>query len=475
MALRLLAFGNRAINISIKTPRRTTTSIQTSSIPPLLCSKPFNTFAGKMSWSCQKCTFINPSSSNSVCQVCLSPISPPCALSSSSNKPSSESPRWSCKACTFLNSFKNSDCVICGTRSPPSFFDDTSLDSHLDPSVGSVFLPLRSCKRKVSNGSPEPGHSPSSKKPRPSKDCGDGDRLELGRVRVLDEANSVTVLKDDVDLPKTGSSLKVLSYNVWFREDLELQNRMRAIGSLIQLYSPDIICLQEVTPDIYDIFQRSNWWKTYRCSLSSAAASSSAYFCMQLSKLPVKSFNIRPFSNSIMGRELCTAELKVDGNKPLVVATSHLESPCPGPPKWDQMFSKERVVQANEAIDFLKENPNVIFCGDMNWDDKLDGQFPLPSGWVDVWTELKAGDNGYTYDTKSNQMLTGNRTLQKRLDRFLCNLRDFKVSSIEMVGKEAIPGLSYTKEKKVRHEVKKLELPVLPSDHYGLLLTLSAR
>ncbi|CAN1811260.1 Tyrosyl-DNA phosphodiesterase 2 [Linum perenne] len=219
---------------------------------------------------------------------------------------------------------------------------------------------------------------------------------------------------------------------------------MRAIGSLIQLYSPDIICLQ-----IYDIFQRSNWWKTYRCSLSSAAASSSAYFCMQLSKLPVKSFNIRPFSNSIMGRELCTAELKVDGNKPLVVATSHLESPCPGPPKWDQMFSKERVVQANEAIDFLKENPNVIFCGDMNWDDKLDGQFPLPSGWVDVWTELKAGDNGYTYDTK--------------------------VSSIEMVGKEAIPGLSYTKEKKVRHEVKKLELPVLPSDHYGLLLTLSAR
>ncbi|CAN1326593.1 Tyrosyl-DNA phosphodiesterase 2, partial [Linum perenne] len=280
---------------------------------------------------------------------------------------------------------------------------------------------------------------------------------------------------DDADLPKTGSSLKVLSYNVWFREDLELQNRMRAIGSLIQLHSPDIICLQEVTPDIYDIFQRSNWWKTYRCSLSSADASSSAYFCMQLSKLPVKSFNIRPFRNSIMGRELCTAELKVDGNKPLVVATSHLESPCPGPPKWDQMFSKERVVQANEAIDFLKENQNVIFCGDMNWDDKLDGQFPLPSGWVDVWTELKAGDNGYTYDTKSNQMLTGNRTLQKRLDRFLCSLRDFKVSSIEMVGKEAIPGLSYTKEKKVRHEVKKLELPVLPSDHYGLLLTLSAR
>lgn len=43
-----------------------------------------------------------------------------------------------------------------------------------------------------------------------------------------------------------------------------------------------------------------------------------------------------------------------------------------------------------------------------------------------------------------------------------------------MIGMDAIPGLSYSKEKKVRKEVKKLELPVLPSDHYGLLLTISS-
>jgi len=52
--------------------------------------------------------------------------------------------------------------------------------------------------------------------------------------------------------------------------------------------------------------------------------------------------------NSIMGRELCIAELEVPGKKSLVVATSHLESPCPAPPKWDQMFSKERVDQVKE-------------------------------------------------------------------------------------------------------------------------------
>lgn len=193
---------------------------------------------------------------------------------------------------------------------------------------------------------------------------------------------------------------------------------------------------------------------------------------LQLSKLGVKSFSSKSFGNSIMGRELSIAEVEVPGGKPLVFATSHLESPCPGPPKWDQMFSRERVEQAKEAIEILRPNTNVIFGGDMNWDDKLDGKFPLADKWVDVWEVMKPGDLGFTYDTKANPMLSGNRALQKRLDRILCRLDDYKLGGIEMVGKEAIPGLSYEKEKKVRGEIKKLELPVLPSDHFGLLLTL---
>ncbi|THG18466.1 hypothetical protein TEA_013758 [Camellia sinensis var. sinensis] len=338
-------------------------------------------------------------------------------------------------------------------------------------------------------------------------------------------------------------TLKILSYNVWFREDLEMDERMEALGDLIQLHSPNVICfqfkkhtskvclfilykrkscssvdsgevepkalvdsrvahrqdnsevkmgleeahrgwfnsgvdslghfsLQEVTSNIYDIFQQSSWWKLYRCSVSTGMAYRRQYFCMQLSKLPVKSYSCKPFSNSIMGRELCVAEVEVEADVPLVVATSHLESPCPAPPKWDQMFSKERVAQAQEALNFLKKNANVIFCGDMNWDDELDGQFPLLNGWVDAWVQLRPGENGWTYDTKSNQMISGNRPLQKRLDRFVCKLRDFKIRRIDMIGMEAIPGVSYWKEKKVKNRVQQLKLPVLPSDHYGLLLTI---
>lgn len=38
--------------------------------------------------------------------------------------------------------------------------------------------------------------------------------------------------------------IKILSYNVWFREDLELRRRMQALGDLIEQNSPDFICLQ---------------------------------------------------------------------------------------------------------------------------------------------------------------------------------------------------------------------------------------
>ncbi|CAJ2649488.1 unnamed protein product [Trifolium pratense] len=409
------------------------------------------------SWPCQKCTFINPPSQISECEICKS--SPPRSFASSpstSSSPSS-SPKWTCKSCTLFNSYKTSTCHLCGTRSSVLSTSTLTDIHHIDDGdVGKppVFYPLRPCKRKAVDSPEHDSSQPSDAK---------------------DSNNPIDITTEKVDSGKKIGSLKILSYNVWFREDLELHKRMKAIGDLVLLHSPDFICFQEVTPDIYDIFKRSAWWDVYHCSVSSEKAHSRPYFCMQLSKLPVKSFSTKAFSNSIMGRELCIAELEDVSGKSLVVATSHLESPCPGPPTWDQMFSKERVEQANEALNLLKRYPNVVFGGDMNWDDKKDGQYPLLDGWVDAWSELRPKETGWTYDTKSNQMLSGNRKLQCRLDRFVCHLRDLKISSIDMIGMDEISGVSYIKEKKVRTEIKQLVLPVLPSDHYGLLLTISSK
>ncbi|MCD9645265.1 hypothetical protein HAX54_034091 [Datura stramonium] len=441
-----------------------------------------------MSWSCSRCTFLNPPSQKSSCQICLS--DPPLSISSGPSI-SVAKPQWPCKACTFMNPYHSISCEICGTRVSASGLAtlETDDDDELGSSVGNVFLPLRPCnKGKISRG---PIRFEDDVKESVRFRCANAATKRKYRedpVRVEDDevdakgvkaATKAVVVSDLVEQEsgKTFSTskskvLKILTYNVWFAE-IEMRKRMKALGDLIVLHSPDIICFQEVTPEIYDIFQNSGWWKMYSCSVSNVMEVTRGYFCMQLSKLAVKSYSCRPFSNSIMGRELCIAEIEVQKDMTLVVATSHLESPCPGPPKWDQMYSKERVEQAKEAMELLERKRNVVFCGDMNWDDKLDGQFPLFDGWIDAWGNMKPEEIGWTYDTKSNKMLSANRTLQKRLDRFVCKLQDFCISDIKMIGKDAIPNLTYIKEKKVKSEVKKLILPVLPSDHYGLLLEIS--
>ncbi|GFP90174.1 tyrosyl-dna phosphodiesterase 2 [Phtheirospermum japonicum] len=524
------------------------------------------------SWTCSKCTYLNPPTQKSHCEICLS-TQPQPHLSPSSSSPSK--PRWSCASCTFLNPYDRALCEICGARASASILSTLEVDDdevQLGSSIGSVFLPLRNLSDAdrgnpciTGNGSGYYGGLKDSVSPlkrgdcgvfgkREKKDVGNGGKIDFdfggkkgfslsrcsskmkereidvdgggfgkrekkdvsdgdfdfggkkGLLRCSNKRKERVIDVDDDGVDESGSlgfrapktakakaveinslatsethqsseskTWKVLSYNIWFREDLEMRERMRALGNLIELHSPDVICFQEVTPSFYELFTRSRWWKGYCCSIPDETAFPGGYFCMQLCKLPVKSYSSKPFHNSIMGRKLCIAEIEMQPDTAITVATSHLESPCPGPPKWDQMFSKERVVQANEAVQFLDKNQNAIFCGDMNWDDKLDGPFPLPDGWADAWTELRPGEVGFTYDTKSNKMLSGNRSLQKRLDRFICKLKDFRVSKIEMIGTDAIPGLSYVKEKKVKGQVQELELPVLPSDHYGLLLTICPR
>uniref|UniRef100_A0A2N9I5S2 CCHC-type domain-containing protein n=1 Tax=Fagus sylvatica TaxID=28930 RepID=A0A2N9I5S2_FAGSY len=253
-------------------------------------------------------------------------------------------------------------------------------------------------------------------------------------------------LTPDNNQPALSTDLSGLSspasgkYQPPFRRDLEMEKRTEALGELIQLHSPDVICFQ-------------------------------------LSKLPVKSFSCKPFANSKMGRELCMAEIEVERGKLLIVATSHLESPGrhggPLKNKWE-MSSEPRVAQAKEALNHLKKFPNVVFCGDLNWIEDSDGQFPLPSGWIDAWTKLRPRENGWTYDTATNLMLCASKPAQSRLDRFVCNLRDFNLGAIDMIGTEAIPGMSFLKKRWAGNRHHKLVLPVWPSDHYGLVLKVNS-
>ena len=99
-----------------------------------------------------------------------------------------------------------------------------------------------------------------------------------------------------------------------------------------------------------------------------------------------------------------------------------------------------------------------------NW-GPVDGPPPLPGGWSDAWTHLHPGEAGLTYDPKSNPMLRQYKTpLRRRLDRVFVRLRHWRLHAMEMLGQDALPGGG------LRFEGR----PVLPSDHFGLLLELRA-
>ncbi|CAO1941902.1 unnamed protein product [Urochloa humidicola] len=189
--------------------------------------------------------------------------------------------------------------------------------------------------------------------------------------------------------------VKLLAYNVWSREDMVVRQRMRVIGSLVSWHKPDVIFLQEVTAHILRIFQSHDWWKLYTCLPVEETIASGEHFCLLLSKFPMESFRRWPFPNSSACR--CYLEARVipgDSMKPIHVATAHLESPAPP----SAMRCVERAAQAEHAVSAMNREENVVFGGDMSWDDKVDLPFPLPHGWVDAWTKLRPSDRYYTYD-----------------------------------------------------------------------------
>eukprot|EP01084_Bolivina_argentea_P240273 403704_1 len=190
------------------------------------------------------------------------------------------------------------------------------------------------------------------------------------------------------------------------------------------------------------------------------------------------SIEFKLFDNTQMGRHLIITPIKIN-NKIIYSATTHLESPVGqymGGKK--DKFSKERKEQLKYSIETLdKLSNNIIFGGDFNWckpskNYENDGDIKrfLGNNWIDCYNKLHPNDNGYTYDAKTNGMLTG--YLCNRLDRIVYkNNGNLKLKSCQMIGREAIPNLNYVKTIKRKNGDEQKILPVLPSDHYGLFAT----
>ncbi|KAG2428926.1 hypothetical protein HXX76_011170 [Chlamydomonas incerta] len=274
--------------------------------------------------------------------------------------------------------------------------------------------------------------------------------------------------------------MSILTWNLWFDEEMELVARMKAVGDIIEREGhPDLLLFQEVTHNMLLLFSQTSWFRRYH---HSPEPRHQPYFTLLLARrdsvtlTALQPWANKDFENSVMGRGILYTRAVV-GGRPLVVGTTHLESPVG---KGPQQMTAQRREQLGSAMKELQAaagpTTDCVLAGDLNWSDPRDGPLPLPPHWVDAWRELRPGQPGCTYDCQANPMLTG-RWPGSRLDRLLCRLggapgssgggsssRGWKLDSIKMVGTQALPGLTAMN--------KGTRVLVLPSDHFGLLLKL---
>ena len=67
--------------------------------------------------------------------------------------------------------------------------------------------------------------------------------MTCGLVSVVTRDNSPSASQFS-SVQGANQSISVLTYNVWFREDLEVTERMNAIGGIVCEHNPHFICFQ---------------------------------------------------------------------------------------------------------------------------------------------------------------------------------------------------------------------------------------
>lgn len=69
-------------------------------------------------------------------------------------------------------------------------------------------------------------------------------------------------------LPTSSRQATILTWNVWFRQDLALEERMilGISAKIVECGFPDFILVQECIPDILEIWvEKASWWDKYEC------------------------------------------------------------------------------------------------------------------------------------------------------------------------------------------------------------------
>jgi tyrosyl-DNA phosphodiesterase 2 len=248
----------------------------------------------------------------------------------------------------------------------------------------------------------------------------------------------------------------ILNYNIWFDNILE-KERVDVLVSIISKHQPNIICLQEVKPNIYDILidKLNNLNYSYF-----PKELKKSYGCVIFSKHTIINSYIVPFiPYTTMGRELIVCSVRYK-NHNINIVTTHFESIFDR--NNENTMKLEQFKITYELLNKLYNSyKNIIFCADTNIlysEEHIFDKYNNQHKWLDAWKQTGSNiTNKFTFDSTKNMYLKlKNGKYMSRLDRILYKCDNFIINEFSIV-----KGV----------DIKKIE----PSDHFGIMAKFEIR
>jgi len=287
---------------------------------------------------------------------------------------------------------------------------------------------------------------------------------------VLVAAIQKQVIERENEMENSHNILTFITFNVWF-DQYFWKERANHLFKIIKEKSPDIVCLQEVTPVFLDYLCSQLWVKENYC-ISDNGNLDTVYpygvvVLFKFKTMFLESMCICPLPSTKQSRKTlcCTFKYKYNKNKSTIIslATAHFESLDIN---WDS-----RVRQFNYISDHLdNSNSNHMFIlGDFNFGSNYtENDEIMKRCFNDLWCQFNnTDDNGYTYIKKKNRV---DRILFKSSNNINNNSSSSSDHStlmpyqISLIGGEPIPINEHSRSL----ENLSIDELIYPSDHYGL-------
>lgn len=278
------------------------------------------------------------------------------------------------------------------------------------------------------------------------------------------------------------NQLKVITYNIWF-DQTNIIDRTISLLDVINNKKPDVICLQEVRPDIYTIL--IGQLKDYKYNFPKKINLN--YGCVIFSKYPITKCLNYDYENSTMGRGLKIAKIdypyKLTNNLnnlnnlnnntkiEIIIATTHFES------LFKSYCNEKKINQFTIAKDVLnslnQKYKNIIFCVDSNvlpYEEEIFNSV-FDNTWTDAW-KIKGDDtNKFTFDNQENCYLKEKypkKNYRSRFDRILFKTNQCILDNFGLIkGNNLINPTNNNMNQNNSYNYNKVE----PSDHFGIETT----